>query len=142
MHEYYAKDVSSKAVIDSRSAMPLKDKRTVLTQDILRIILRCSPLLPWEKTVEHIETYMMRLQFSGYEQRFREEVLKSAIHAYENIKSEVEQNKRPLYRPKHWRKVERMKEKRRKTGIKVKEKIEKTINLGQCYLSNQLETQS
>ena len=43
MHECYAKQVSSKAVISLRSAMPLKDTRTVLIQEILRIILRCSP---------------------------------------------------------------------------------------------------
>ena len=103
LHEYYSKSVSSKAVIDRRSAMPLKDKRTVLTQDILRIILRCSPLLPWEKTVEHIEEYMLRLQFSGYDQRFREEVLRSALQAYENIKRAVEKGQRPLYRSKLWR---------------------------------------
>ena len=40
MHEFYSKPVSSKAVVDARSAMPLKDRRTVLTQDILRILLR------------------------------------------------------------------------------------------------------
>ena len=44
-HEYYSKSVSSKSVIDARSAMPREDKRTVLTQDLLRIILRCSPEL-------------------------------------------------------------------------------------------------
>ncbi len=43
MHECYAKQVSSKAVISNRSAMSLKDKRTVSIQEILRIILRCSP---------------------------------------------------------------------------------------------------
>lgn len=47
MHEYYAKQISSKVVTCNRSAMPLKDKRTVLIQEILRIILRCSPRLPW-----------------------------------------------------------------------------------------------
>ena len=44
VHEYYMKPVSSKAVINNRSAMPLRNKRTVITQEILRIILRCSPL--------------------------------------------------------------------------------------------------
>ncbi len=39
LHEYYSKPVSSESVIDARSAMPLKDKRTVLTQDLLRILL-------------------------------------------------------------------------------------------------------
>ena len=31
MHEYYYKDVATKAVVDARSAMPWRDKRTVIT---------------------------------------------------------------------------------------------------------------
>ena len=42
VHGYYMKPVASKAVIDNRSAMPLRDKRTVITQEILRIILRLA----------------------------------------------------------------------------------------------------
>ena len=123
LHEYYSKPVSFKAVIDRRSAMPLKDKRTVLTQDILRIVLRCSPLLPWEKVVEHIEVYMLRLQFSGYDQKFREEVLRSALQAHENIKKAVDKGKRPLYRSKMWRKNERAREKRGKKTSWYKKKL-------------------
>ena len=48
-HEHYAKAVSSKAVVAARSAFPWRDKRTVLTQDALRILLNCSRDLPWEK---------------------------------------------------------------------------------------------
>ena len=51
LHEYYAKDVSSKAVVHAESAMPSSTKRTVLTQEALRVMLRYSPLLPWETTV-------------------------------------------------------------------------------------------
>ena len=41
MHEFYRKDVSSKAVVDARSALPWNIKRTVLTQEVLRIMLNC-----------------------------------------------------------------------------------------------------
>ena len=40
IHEYYSKDVSSKAVIHSQSAMPNSTKRTILTQEVLLIMLR------------------------------------------------------------------------------------------------------
>ena len=33
LHEYYSNEVSSKAVLDVRSAVPWKKKRTVLTQE-------------------------------------------------------------------------------------------------------------
>ena len=114
MHEYYAKQVSSKAVISNRSAMPLRDKRTVLTQEILRIILRCSPSLPWERVKDHVDDYMMRLQFSGYSIQFREQVLRSALKAHKRIKEKVANDERPLYRKKHWRQKERIREKRMK----------------------------
>ena len=114
VHEYYSKPVASKAVVNSESAMPLKDRRTVLTQEILRIILRCSPLLPWETVKEHIDHYMLRMQFSGYSEQIREQVLHSAVKAYRKIRSKVDKGERPLYRRKHWQQKERMKEKRKR----------------------------
>ena len=104
LHEYYSKPVSSMAVIDAQSAMPLKDKRTVLTQDLLRVILRCSPELPWDVKKTHIDEYALRMQFSGYNEEFRKDVVRSAITAYEKIKRRVEKGERPLYRTKEWRK--------------------------------------
>ena len=66
LHEYYSKLVSSKYVVPYDSAMPFRDKRTVLTQDVLRVILRCSPLLPLSSVISHLENYMIRMQYSGY----------------------------------------------------------------------------
>ena len=117
LHEYYSKPVSSKSVIDAQSAMPLKDKRTVLTQDLLRVIMRCSPDLPWNVKKKHIEDYSLRMQFSGYSKGFRNEIVKSAISAYQKIKRQVRKGKRPLYRTKEWRKKERTKEKRKKKNM-------------------------
>ena len=94
--------------------MPLKDQRTVISQEILRIVLRCSPLLPWERVKMHIEDYMMRLQFSGYDEKFRKQALRSAAKAYNKIKDKVRKGERPLYRRKNWKQSERMKEKRRR----------------------------
>ena len=115
-HEYYSKPVASKSVIDERSAMPTKDKRTILTQDLLRVIMRCSPDLPWHTKKKHIEEYSLRMQFSGYSEEFRREIVRSAIKAYQKIKRQVRKGKRPLYRTKEWRKKERAKEKRKRTG--------------------------
>ena len=57
LHEFYAKDVASKSVIHAASAMPPNTRRTVLTQEVLRILLRCSPLLPlgmYSQPYQHI----------------------------------------------------------------------------------------
>ena len=38
------------------------------------------------------------MQFSGYNEKFRKEVLRSDIEAYERIKRDIKEGKRPLYR--------------------------------------------
>ena len=47
MYEFHSKSVASKAVINARSALNWNTKRTVLTQEVLRVLLNCSRLLPW-----------------------------------------------------------------------------------------------
>ena len=106
--------VESKAVIDNRSAMPLRDRRTILTQELLRIFLRCSPLLPLDYIKKHLDHYMLRLQFSGYSEKIRRQLVQSAANAYKKIKASVDRGERPLYRRKEWKKEVRMREKRKK----------------------------
>ena len=114
MHEYYYKEVATRAVVDARSAMPWRDKRTVITQEILRILLRCSPELPWNTTTTHVNEYMKRLQYSHYDKKFREEVWRSALKAYRSIREKDEKGKQPLYRPKQWQRAERKRKRRAK----------------------------
>ena len=103
LYEFYSKDIATKTVIPAKSAMPTPTKRTILTQEILRVLLRCSPLLPWETTVNHIHSYLQRMQFSEYPITFRAQVLQSALHAYECIKELDARNITPMYRPKEWK---------------------------------------
>ena len=114
LHEYYAKDVSSKVVVHAESAMPGTTKRTVLTQEALRVMLRCSPLLPWETTVEHINMFMRRMQYSGYTQQYRAQIANAALKAYEEIKEKDKNGEQPMYRTKKWRRSARQQQKREK----------------------------
>ena len=70
LHEFYSKDIASKAVIHARSALSWKQKRTVLTQEILRVMLNCSEEISWEVIVQHINVMVLRMQFSKYTQKF------------------------------------------------------------------------
>ena len=54
------------------------------------------------------------MQFSGYEETVRKEIVRSAIKAYESINKKVAEKERPLYRTKTWRQKERLKDKRKK----------------------------
>ena len=116
MHEYYYKEVATRAVVDARSAMPWSMKRTILTQEVVRVMRNCSRLLPWKDVCKHVEEFSMRMQFSGYDETFRAQVVRSALNAYNQMVAKDQQGEEPLYRPREWRKVERAKERRTKKG--------------------------
>ena len=70
MYEFHTKSVpASKAVINARSALNWNTKRTVLTQEVLRVLLNCSRLLPWERVVENVNEMVLRMQYSGYSRK-------------------------------------------------------------------------
>jgi len=92
--------VASKAVINARSALNWSTKRTALTQEVLRVLLNCSKLLPWEREVEIVNEIVLRVQYSGYRKKFRYEVVDWALKAYKARKEADQEGERPLHRPK------------------------------------------
>jgi hypothetical protein len=82
---HYMKDVSSRAVINSKSSHPTNMKRSVMINEILRILRNCSKYLDWEETAAHISYFVRRLQFSGYDQEFRFKVVKDALNKYDRM---------------------------------------------------------
>ena len=96
LYEHYEKKISTKAVINAKSAIPTTTKRTVMTQEVLRILLHCSDQLPWEDVCRHVNHFMKKLQYSGYSQPFRYNVVKSAMNAYETIKRKKALGIRPV----------------------------------------------
>ena len=85
IHEFYTKDVSSKMVINAKSAFSWRQKQTVLTQELLRVLLNCSPYIPWERVITHANTMVLRMQYSRYSKKFRHEVVNAALQAYDEI---------------------------------------------------------
>ena len=114
MHEFYAKDVSSKAVVNYSSALPDNVKRTVLSQEGLRRLLNCSRSLPWSEKTKHLTEFSKNLQYSGYNKFFRFHTIASSIKAYNNLCSKEDDGERPLYRPRSWNESERRENKRLK----------------------------
>ena len=53
---------------------------SVLTQEVLRVLRNCSKLLPWERRVENVNEMVLRMQCSGYSEKFRYEVVNSALN--------------------------------------------------------------
>ena len=66
--------------------MSISNKRIILTQECLRIILNCNTHIGWKKLAEHLTFFMSRMQASGYDHQFRLEILKSAMNAHDKIR--------------------------------------------------------
>ena len=114
VHEYYAKEVSSNAVIHAKSALSWQVKRSVLSQEVLRVLLNCSEDIIWEDRARHASKMVLRMQYCGYSQKFRYEVVESALKAYDVIQQQVRNGERPLYRPYDWNREGRDREKKEK----------------------------
>ena len=114
LYEHYEKDMATKMLIHADSAIPLRVKRTVLTQEMLRILLHCSRYLPWPYVTNHLNEFMKKMQYSGYQQPMRFDVAKSATSAYKTIKDNEANDIRPINRPKNWNRAERERQKQKK----------------------------
>ena len=114
LYEFYAKKIATKMVLHARSAIPWRDKRNILTQEVIRRLKNCSLSLPWRMKSEHLEEFNLKMQFSGYTAKFRAEVLKSGIQAYDKMRENDKKKKVPLHRPRKWKQQEREEEKRYK----------------------------
>ena len=97
VHQHYVKPMAKKYVIHKDAAMSFRNKRTILTQMCLRVMLNNSVYLKREQKKITVEFFLKRMQASGYDEKFRYQVLKSALQAYKEIESNPI---RPLYRGK------------------------------------------
>ena len=80
------KKVSTRAVINERSSHPKSMKRNVLINEALRILRNCNQYLKWEETAGHLSYLMKKSRFSGYDQIFRHDVVKTALKRYDDNK--------------------------------------------------------
>ena len=98
------------------SAQPWNQKRTTLTQELIRRLLNCSKELPCRSKAKHLTDFMQLLKNSGYSETFRLEILNSGLKGYNKILCAERDGVRPVYRPKGWKESARWLEKRKKKG--------------------------
>ena len=94
--------------------MSRKQKRSILTQELLTIMNNCSPRLDEATPKKHINEYLKRLQFSGYNKEFRYDIYNSAKKAHQKMVEDAAKEIRPIHRPKTWKRDERKQEKKKK----------------------------
>ena len=111
--------MASRMTVHAKTAIPESQKRNIITQEVIRILKNCSRELSWEIKVKHLEQLSLRLQYSGYDMKFRREVIDSGVKAYRKMIENDKQNVIPLYRTREWK---RMEEKSERENEKNKER--------------------
>ena len=106
--------MAAKKVMLASSAQSWGQKRTSLTQELIRRLLNCCKELPCVERRKHLNNFMQLLKNSGYNQKFRSEILKSGLNGYNKILKAERDAVRPTYRPKGWNETARWLAKRRK----------------------------
>ena len=102
--EFYEKPTKNKKVILSDSAIPSKQKRTILTQECLRRLRNTQVELGKEVQAKHLNEFMIKLRNSGYTAKYRKQILDSAFKAFEEMVKADQSGEKPLYRDKNWKK--------------------------------------
>ena len=81
------------------SALPARIKRTVQSQEVVRILRNCHQQIPWHRKADHLSKFMQRLQTSGYGHTYRAQILQSGLTGYEKMLQVEKQGGRPVNRP-------------------------------------------
>ena len=111
--EFYEKPTRNKRVILSDSAIPSKQKRTILTQECLRRLRNTQLDLGKEVQTKHLNQFMLKLKNSGYTAQYRKQIIDSAFKAFEEMVKADQSGEKPLYRDKNWKKEIRKEQKER-----------------------------
>ena len=113
--EFYQKPTKHPRVILASSALSFNKKRTILTQEGLRRLLNTKIELGPDVQKKHLDKFMLALKNSGYNYKFRKEVLDSTLKAYKKIIEDDKNGIKPIYRSRDWNLEERQKQKSKKT---------------------------
>ena len=111
LYENYRKPMANPLMMLEMSAMPANMKRTVLTQEVVRIRRNMSKRLPWEATVKHLNDFSERLKLSGYDEDYRFQVIKSGVEGFDKMLIEEQTGGRPINRHRSWEEDQRQKKK-------------------------------
>ena len=112
--EFYEKPTKNPRVIMADSALSFTKKRTILTQECLRRLRNTKIELGPEVQRIHLNKFMLKLKNSGYNFKFRKEILDSGLKAFQKMKDDDKNNVKPMYRSRDWKAEERQNSKSKK----------------------------
>ena len=95
MHSYYEKPITSNKVIMEKTAHPLKQKITTLSQEVVRRMRNTSRKVVLQERLEILQKFIQKMKQSGYGEKLRREVVKAGLKGYyKMIKREILGNRR------------------------------------------------
>ena len=97
-------------LIHARSAHPSNMKINVLVNEGLRVLRNCCIHLGWEDEKKHLQYFVQRMQYSGYNQDTRAKIILKILKRY-NKKVEKYALNQKMYRSRKEQYNERRKEK-------------------------------
>jgi hypothetical protein len=112
--KFYEKPTKISKIILPDSALNSNSKRTILTQECLRRLRNTKVELGESVQVKYLNEFMIKLKNSGYSQKYRMEIVKSAMKAFEIMLEEDKNCIKPLYRSRNWNSKERKQSKESK----------------------------
>ena len=110
-YKFYKKPVANHLLMLKSSAMPDKVKRSTLTEEGVRRLRNTKREIPWSEKAEILSEFAHKMMLSGYSQRFRLEIVKSAVAGYKKQVARSDAGVRPLHRSREWQQSERRKKK-------------------------------
>ena len=113
-YEYYEKPTKNCKVLLANSAINSQAKRTILTQECLRVIRNTKIELGENTRNKHLTNFMLKMKNSGYSKKYRIEILDSALKAFKKMIDDDSNGVKPLFRNRNWNKENRQLEKKNK----------------------------
>ena len=110
-HKFYKKPISTKKVILASSALPTNVKRASLTEGALRRLRYTDRSLPWEEVAGILSEYSNELRLSGYDHKFRAEIMNAALVGWRRQCARADSGGTPLFRSRYFERKERRKKK-------------------------------
>ena len=84
LYTHYMKDVSNRTVMHRLSSHSDSMKVSVFVNEVLRILRNCSQHTVWkEEAARHVTYFMRRMQYSGFSETTRYQVLSAALRKYD-----------------------------------------------------------
>ena len=105
--EFYEKTTKTPKVILADSAINSSSKRTILTQECIRRLRNTKVKLGEECRNTHLTEFMLKLKNSGYNKKYRMEILDSASKGFDKMLEDDKKGIKALFRSRNWHKEER-----------------------------------